>query len=95
MLKMLIPIPMEDASFDFSVLEEGIEGSGGQSMIRVLIVAAQREMLRTHLATVKGAGLTASVMDATPLALMRAVPKWSLRMEHLPELKCWFPSALI
>jgi type IV pilus assembly protein PilM len=71
----LIPIPMEDASFDFSVLEPGqANASGGTANTRILIVAAHRELLRNYLATLKGAGLSASTMDASPLALVRAVP---------------------
>jgi type IV pilus assembly protein PilM len=75
----LVPIAMEDASFDFSVLDDG-RGPNGvapptpDQKMRVLIVAAHREVLRTHLAALKGAGLTATAMDAAPLALLRAVP---------------------
>ncbi len=75
----LIPIAMDEASFDFSVLDDGKGPNGdqkptpGQTM-RVLIVAAHREVLRTHLAALKGAGLNAVAMDAAPLALIRAVP---------------------
>ncbi len=42
--------------------------------MRILIVAAHRDVLRQHLAALKGAGLTATAMDPAPLALMRAVP---------------------
>jgi type IV pilus assembly protein PilM len=75
----LVPIAMEDASFDFSVLDDGKGPNGDkppnpEQKMRVLIVAAHREVLRTHLAALKGAGLTATAMDAAPLALLRAVP---------------------
>jgi type IV pilus assembly protein PilM len=71
----LIPIPMEDASFDFSVLDKGEAPVGdAKQIMRILIVAAHRELLRTHLAALKGAGLNAIAMDASPLALMRVVP---------------------
>lgn len=75
----LIPIAMDEASFDFSVLDDGKGQNGGQKptpdqTMRVLIVAAHREVLRTHLAALKGAGLNAVAMDAAPLALMRALP---------------------
>jgi type IV pilus assembly protein PilM len=71
----LIPIPMEDACFDFSVLEQ-IPGGGkdGRDAARILIVAAHREVLRSHLAALKGAGLSAKTIDAAPLSLLRAVP---------------------
>jgi type IV pilus assembly protein PilM len=71
----LVPIPMEDATFDFGLLgstpSDSHEGSPTQ---RILLVAAHRDLLRTYLVTLKEASLEATVMDATPLALMRAVP---------------------
>jgi type IV pilus assembly protein PilM len=71
----LIPIPMEDASFDFSILQEGPgPGADGKETVRILLVAAHRQLLRGHLATVKAAGLDVIAMDATPLSLMRVVP---------------------
>lgn len=71
----LVPIPMEDASFDFTVLDrtEGAH-SGDKQTMRILLVAAHRELLRSHMAALKGAGLTPSAVDATPLALMRIAP---------------------
>ena len=70
----LIPIPMEEASLDFSILKEG-QGSGADGKTtRILLVAAHRDLLRGHLATLKAAGLSAIAMDATPLSLMRVVP---------------------
>jgi type IV pilus assembly protein PilM len=73
----LIPIPMDNASFDFSVLEQGIADDDGNSKARVLIVAAQRQVLRNQLHAVKDAGLRAHVVDASPLALLRAMPSAS------------------
>lgn len=71
----MIPIPMEEASFDFSVLDEAPQPrSDGQPMQRILLVAAHRDLLRSYMATLKAAGLTAVAMDAAPLALLRAVP---------------------
>ena len=71
----LIPIPMEDASFDFQILqrEEG-QDSDGRSTMRILIVAAHREMIRGHLTALREAGLEPVAIDASPLALMRVVP---------------------
>ncbi len=71
----LIPIPIEEATFDFTILEPGqTAGRDGRQTSRILVVAAHRELLRNQLAALKGAGLNASAIDATPLALMRAVP---------------------
>lgn len=71
----LIPIPMDDASFDFQILDRG-EGPNedGRSTMRILIVAAHREMVNTHLAALKMAGLEAIAIDAAPLALLRVLP---------------------
>ncbi len=62
---------MEDASFDFSVLDDGRRGNQTRrpatGTMRILIVAAHRDVLRAHLAALKGAGLSATAMDAAPL----------------------------
>lgn len=71
----LIPIPMEDATFDFQILEQGGgTDDSGRSTMRILIVAAHKELLRGHLVALKEAGLEAIAIDASPLALMRVVP---------------------
>ena len=70
----LVPVAMDDASFDFSLLGDPIPGDNGKSVQRVLLVAAHRELLHGHLDTLKAAGLKPIAMDALPLALMRAVP---------------------
>jgi type IV pilus assembly protein PilM len=71
----LIPIPMDEASFDFSVLDRGADtDEDGKSTMRILIVAAHRDMLRSHMAALKGAGLEPTAVDAVPLSLMRVVP---------------------
>lgn len=70
----MIPISMEDASFDFGLLGQPEKGDGGSSTQRILLVAAHRDLLRSYMAVLKDAGLTATVMDAAPLALCRAVP---------------------
>ena len=71
----LIPIPMEDASFDFQILERNAtQDADGRPTMRILIVAAHREMLRGHLAALGQADLEATAIDASPLALMRVVP---------------------
>lgn len=70
----LIPIPMEEAVLDFDVLEE-IEEEG-RKMSRLLVVAAQREMIETHLSTVTGAKLDPVGVDLVPFALVRAIGEW-------------------
>jgi len=71
----LIPIPMDEACFDFTVLDRGKgPGADGKSTMRILLVAAHRELLGQHLAALAGAGLEAVAIDAMPLALLRVVP---------------------
>ena len=70
----LIPIPMENASFDFRILDQGGPGADGKSTMRILLVAAHRDLLNGHLAALKGAGLQATAIEASPLSLMRVVP---------------------
>jgi type IV pilus assembly protein PilM len=71
----LIPVPMDSASFDFQVLEraEG-EDDQGRKTTRILLVAAHKDLLRSHLDALKMAGLEARAIDATALALLRVVP---------------------
>lgn len=68
----LIPIPIEDAILDFQIVEQ-LVGDEGEPRMRILLAAAQREMVRTFLAGVESGGLTASAVDVTPFALVRAV----------------------
>lgn len=66
----LVPIPLEDASFDFSVLSTSPEDGNH----RVLLVAAHKDALHSYLEVMRAAGLSAVAMDSTALALLRAVP---------------------
>jgi type IV pilus assembly protein PilM len=71
----LIPIPMEDASFDFTILDrgDGVDEDGKKTM-RIMLVAAHRDLLGSHMRALKDAGLEAVAVDAAPLSLMRVVP---------------------
>jgi len=68
----LIPIPVDEAILDYQVLEH-VAGPEDQPMLRVLLVAAHRDMIATHLAALEGAGLTATRIDIEPFALIRAL----------------------
>jgi type IV pilus assembly protein PilM len=68
----LIPIPIEDAILDAQVLEHMV-GPEGEPRMRILLAAAQREMVRTHLAGLEAAGLSAAAVDVVPFALVRAL----------------------
>ena len=76
----MVPIALDEASFDFSVLDHiavdpGEGGSEGRApKMRILLVAAHRDVLSSYLEVLRHAGLTAVAMDSSALALLRAVP---------------------
>lgn len=74
-----IPIPIEEAILDFQVLEE-FPAEGGERMMRVLLVAAQRDMINAFVSVVQDAGLDPSVIDLTPFAALRPL------IERTPSL---------
>jgi type IV pilus assembly protein PilM len=67
-----LPIPVDDAELDCDVLTE-LEGQGGQRMLRILLVAAQKEMIAGHLAAVGRAGLSPISIDLNSFALLRSL----------------------
>ncbi len=66
-----IPMPVEQAILDFHPLEE-LTSDSGTRVLRVLLVAAAREMVSTSLEAVTRAGLTPSMVDLTSFAVLRA-----------------------
>jgi type IV pilus assembly protein PilM len=67
-----IPIPIEDAILDFQILEEVASGSG-ERQVKVLLVAAQRDMVNGFVSVAQAAGLDPAVVDLSPFAAMRAL----------------------
>jgi type IV pilus assembly protein PilM len=67
-----IPIPLEDAILDYQVLETMPDEEGGGRQ-RVLIVAAQRDMIKQFTDAAHKAGLTIEGVDLQAFALMRSV----------------------
>lgn len=67
----LIPIPVEEAVLDFDVLDE-LEQEGA-AMLRLLVVAAQRDMLNRLVESAQQARLDPVGVDLVPFALIRAV----------------------
>lgn len=68
----LIPIPMDDAVLDHQVIER-VTGDDGKETLRLLVVAAHKDMLRSLLAALDGAGLSAKRIDYIPFALVRSL----------------------
>jgi type IV pilus assembly protein PilM len=67
-----IPMPVEQAILDFHAIEE-LTAEGGQRMLRVLLVAAARDMVMSALEAARKAGLTVSQVDLTPFAVLRSL----------------------
>ncbi|MGZ6792685.1 MAG: type IV pilus assembly protein PilM [Mycobacteriales bacterium] len=72
-----IPMPVEQAILDFHPLEEFTNDSGAR-MVRVLLVAAARDMVDSALSAVSKAGLTPQMVDLTSFAVLRAL----VSMDH-------------
>jgi type IV pilus assembly protein PilM len=67
-----IPIPLADAILDFDVIATGSGQDGGGTQ-KVLIVAAQRDMVKQFVDAARIAGLTIENIDLQAFALMRSV----------------------
>jgi type IV pilus assembly protein PilM len=67
-----IPMPVEQAILDFHPLEEFAGDSGGR-MLRVLLVAAARDMVDSAVVAVQAAGLEPVMVDLTSFAVLRSL----------------------
>ena len=68
----VIPMPVEDVILDFHPLEE-FTSEAGVRMVRVLLVAAARDMVGSALLAVQKAGLTPSMVDLNSFAVLRSL----------------------
>jgi type IV pilus assembly protein PilM len=67
-----IPMPVDQAILDFHALEEFTNDSGGR-MLRVLLVAAARDMVGSAMDAVTKAGLVPSMVDLNSFAVLRSL----------------------
>lgn len=67
-----LPIPVEQAILDYHPIEY-VTNEHGVQTVRVLLVAADREMVTTALSAVTGAGLIPVHVDLTPFAVLRSL----------------------
>jgi type IV pilus assembly protein PilM len=67
-----LPMAADEAILDFHPLEEFTNDSGGR-MLRILLVAAGRDMVGNALAAVKAAGLDVQMVDLTSFAVLRSM----------------------
>jgi type IV pilus assembly protein PilM len=70
----LLPIPVEQAVFDFAVLGPGKPKADGGRTTQVLVVVAQRDIVWDSINVARRAGLRVRAVDSSPLAMLRAVP---------------------
>jgi type IV pilus assembly protein PilM len=70
----LIPIPMEEAVLDFTILGETPgSGDGGEPTMQVLLAAAYDATVSRLVNAVEAGGLQVAAVDLVPLALTRAL----------------------
>jgi type IV pilus assembly protein PilM len=67
-----IPIPLEEAILDFDVVGEFVSDEN-ERMIEVLLVAARRDMIESHIEAVETAGLIPLAIDVSSLAFARSL----------------------
>ncbi len=66
-----ISFPVEDSVVEFEVLERPEKGSGGQ--MKVMLVAAPRDMVDSQVEAIELAGLEALAVEIQPFAAMRSL----------------------
>ena len=64
-----LPFPVESVELDFRI----VDVDGSEPQMRVLLVAAKRELVENRMALVEEAGLTATVVDVDAFALFNAL----------------------
>lgn len=64
-----IPYPIDDASVDFEIVSR----DEGNKEMEVMLVAAQKRLVETHIQAVKKAGLQPIAIDVQPFALLRSL----------------------
>lgn len=64
-----IPFPLEEAIYDYDIIQEIPETNEQE----ILLVAAQRSLIESHVAVLRAAHLHALAIDVQPLALSRAL----------------------
>ena len=68
-----LPIPLEEAALDWQVLSEGTDPETGQTVRRVLLVVAYRELVDRYVAACKKAGIKLAGIDLEAFAMLRAI----------------------
>jgi type IV pilus assembly protein PilM len=67
-----LPIPLDEAVLDYHVLDESVDDEG-QTVKRVLLVVAYRELIERYVGACQKAGITLAGIDLEAFALLRAL----------------------
>ena len=67
-----LPIPLDEAVLDYHVLDESVDDEG-QTVKRVLLVVAYRELIERYVSACKKAGITLAGIDLEAFAMLRAL----------------------
>ena len=67
-----LPIPLDEAVLDYQVLDESVDAEG-QSVKRVLLVVAYRELIDRYVSACRKAGINLAGIDLEAFALLRAL----------------------
>jgi type IV pilus assembly protein PilM len=67
-----LPIPLDEAVLDYHVLNESVNADG-QTVKRVLLVVAYRELIERYVSACRMAGITLAGIDLEAFALLRAL----------------------
>jgi type IV pilus assembly protein PilM len=68
-----IPFPASDVEMSFQRIEDPVADADPARNMEVLLAVAQRDMIASHIDTLKTAGLSPTVIDVEPLAVGRAL----------------------
>jgi type IV pilus assembly protein PilM len=68
-----LPIPLEEAVLDWQLLDESTDEETGQTVRRVLLVVAYRELVERYVLACKKAGISVAGIDLEAFAMLRAL----------------------
>jgi type IV pilus assembly protein PilM len=68
-----LPIPLEEAVLDWQLLSESVDEETGQTVRRVLLVVAYRELVERYVLACKRAGISVAGIDLEAFAMLRAL----------------------
>jgi type IV pilus assembly protein PilM len=68
-----LPIPLDEAVLDFQVLSERVDATSGQTVRRVLLVVAYRDLIDRYVSACRKAGLKLVGIDLEAFGLLRAL----------------------